>query len=335
MEINLLYSYRKNGALLTYNDHQESRIMNPFISVIIPTYNRHHILPDTVRYLLDQDYPNYEIIVVDQTDEVVPDDIKAFFSSFDNEMVRYIHVEEIGLINARNAGIKEARGEIILFVDDDIKPFDRFFVRNHAANYLDPNVIGIAGRIDDPRYPMTRDPKQALRKRQWGTFKGNKNVTVRTTAYILHGGNMSFRRKDAIQCGLFDKNIIGNAIYEDTEFSLRLSKYRSGYFVLDPNAAVYHLAEPSGGCENRATSRRLLHFWHYLNMTYISLKHRDIINIPLFFIGRLLALLPRALKTNCLTQFYWLVYAMYLGVQTYRTGRLPNQVIAQIRDRLQ
>ena len=118
------------------------RKVSMIVSVIIPTYNRHDILPDTVKHLLDQDYPNYEIIVIDQTKDV-PNNIKKFFKEVSNKGVRYIHIDRPGLPNARNIGIKIATGEIILFVDDDIILGKDWFKR--VSRYMIKNVGAIEG----------------------------------------------------------------------------------------------------------------------------------------------------------------------------------------------
>lgn len=90
---------------------------NSQVSVIIPTYNRAHLVGRAVQSVLNQTYQNFEVIVVDDgsvdnTEEVV--------KNFNNEIIRYIrHKENGGGAAARNTGIREAEGEYIAFLDDD------------------------------------------------------------------------------------------------------------------------------------------------------------------------------------------------------------------------
>ncbi|MCW4005058.1 MAG: glycosyltransferase family 2 protein [Candidatus Bathyarchaeota archaeon] len=89
----------------------------PLISVVIPTYNRAHVLPRAINSVLSQSYPNFELIVVD---DCSTDSTKAVIDSFDDERLRYIrHEKNQGAVCARNTGIKAAKGEYIAFQDSD------------------------------------------------------------------------------------------------------------------------------------------------------------------------------------------------------------------------
>lgn len=85
------------------------------VSVIIPTYNRAHLVSDAISSVLKQTYKNYEILVIDDgsTDET-EHVIKHF-----NDKIRYIYQENKGAGAARNRGLKEAKGSYIAFLDSD------------------------------------------------------------------------------------------------------------------------------------------------------------------------------------------------------------------------
>lgn len=85
------------------------------LSVIIPTYNRAHILCEAIESVLEQKDPDTEIVIVndgssDNTDDVV----KRYGSS-----VIYIRKENGGLSSARNKGVEKSRGDWLVFLDDD------------------------------------------------------------------------------------------------------------------------------------------------------------------------------------------------------------------------
>lgn len=89
----------------------------PLVSVVIPTYNHAHFLGRALQSVLDQTYPNWEAIVidnhsVDNTDQVI--------QSFNDPRVTTLKIHNNGIIAAsRNAGIRAAKGDWIAFLDSD------------------------------------------------------------------------------------------------------------------------------------------------------------------------------------------------------------------------
>src|SRR5690606_7606023 len=97
-------------------DNFESKIIKgrPFISVVIPTLNRYEYLRDVFKDLEKQTYTNFEVIVVDQTDDFQAD----FYKGWKLDL-KFWFQEEKALWKARNEAIKSAKGEYILLYDDD------------------------------------------------------------------------------------------------------------------------------------------------------------------------------------------------------------------------
>lgn len=91
---------------------------NPLISVIVPVYRVEEYLPRCVDSLLNQSYPNLEIILVDDGS---PDGSGALCDEYAarDSRIRVVHKENGGLSSARNAGLDIARGDYIGFVDSD------------------------------------------------------------------------------------------------------------------------------------------------------------------------------------------------------------------------
>ena len=85
------------------------------ISVIIPTYNRAHCVGEAIQSVLDQTYKNFEIIVVDDGSTDNTQEVLATFG----DKIKVIRQENRGVSAARNAGIREARGEWLAFLDSD------------------------------------------------------------------------------------------------------------------------------------------------------------------------------------------------------------------------
>jgi len=86
----------------------------PMFSVVVCAYNGGHRMPACLTALERLDYPNYEIIVVDDGST---DDTERVVREFSK--VRYVKLDHVGLSAARNRGMEEAEGEIVAYTDDD------------------------------------------------------------------------------------------------------------------------------------------------------------------------------------------------------------------------
>ncbi|NRD20544.1 glycosyltransferase family 2 protein [Winogradskyella eckloniae] len=89
---------------------------NEKVSVVIPTLNRYHFLKDVLQDLEQQDYSNFEVVIVDQSD---PFDA-AFYDNFKLD-IQLIRQEEKALWLARNTAIKNATGKFIALSEDDVR----------------------------------------------------------------------------------------------------------------------------------------------------------------------------------------------------------------------
>lgn len=90
----------------------------PLISVIVPVYKVEKYLDDCVQSLLAQDYPNYEIILIDDGS---PDNCGKMCDQYmvRHDCIKVIHQKNAGVSTARNAGMCAAQGEYLTFVDSD------------------------------------------------------------------------------------------------------------------------------------------------------------------------------------------------------------------------
>ncbi len=90
---------------------------NPLVSVIIPTYNRAHLLGRAIQSVLDQTFEDYELIVVD---DASTDDTEEIVNAFSDPRLRYVrHGENRGAPAARNTGIQVSNGAYVGFLDSD------------------------------------------------------------------------------------------------------------------------------------------------------------------------------------------------------------------------
>ena len=122
----------------------------PFVSLVIPTYNREEPLKNTLVDAIAQDYPTFETIVVDQTKQHTPEIAEYLDKLTQDGNIILFKPDFASLPGARNYAIRRAKGEIIIFIDDDIR-MDPNFIRNHVNVFLEkPEVGAVAGRVLPP-----------------------------------------------------------------------------------------------------------------------------------------------------------------------------------------
>jgi len=125
-----------------------------FISVVIPTYNKCEVLLKTLQPLQTQSLyrEHYEIIVVNNNStDNTERSVKAIIEVF--ETIRYVFEPRQSRGAARNAGIRAAKGEIILFLDDDII-VEHDHLERHLS-YFDGKPLALMGQVMDiSKYPL-------------------------------------------------------------------------------------------------------------------------------------------------------------------------------------
>ena len=211
------------------------------VSVIISvfSFDRLKEVIDCVKSLELQSLFTEEILVVLDPDE----ELINFYKSKLPKTTKLVISEKKGLSNARNAGIRAAKGEIVAFIDDDAVA-ESDWLENLVKNYDDPSVVGVGGLIT-PKWKGKR-PKWFSAELNWVvgcSYLGlpKKKAFVRNVI----GCNMSFRRTvfDKIgyfksDVGRFGKNLLGS---EEPELSTRiLGKIPNSKIIYDPEAVVHH-----------------------------------------------------------------------------------------------
>ncbi|MFQ5611539.1 MAG: glycosyltransferase family 2 protein [Anaerolineae bacterium] len=199
-------------------------------SIVIPTRNRQETLRRCLAAAMNQDYPDYEVIVVDDassdgTEDLVRDEFPQ---------VRYLRQEiNRGPAAARNCAIQEARGDIIAFTDDDCVPPTNWLQRH--LEYYDDQIIGAVGGPQTPRLPNFFDKVEIAHYAD--EYRGLKRITRVSDWEGLATSNMSVRRVVFEEIGFFDEQFLTGA---DPEFARRIN--RAGYvLVRDPSLSVEHL----------------------------------------------------------------------------------------------
>jgi len=198
----------------------------PRISVIVCTYNgSHKWLEECFRHLQKIDYPNYEIIVVDDGSSDRFTDCALDYG------FRLIRIANSGLGNARNIGLFEATGEILAYIDDDAYP-DPDWLKYLAATFLDTDFVGVGG----PNLPPCGDGWVAdcVANSPGGPI--HVMLTDREAEHIP-GCNMAYRKSALLEVGGFDERfrVAGDDV--DACWSLQKCNWKLGF---SPAAVVWH-----------------------------------------------------------------------------------------------
>ncbi len=210
---------------------------SPKVSIVIPTYNGRATINDCLRSILNSDYSNIEVIVVDNasTDET-PSIVRQGFPRVSLLCMR----TNLGICGGRNAGAKYSTGEMILFVDQDNE------VDSHAISILvDILERGDLGAVG-PTICYRREPNRTwARGTRVSLFTGKvsfNHASRRHTALeTMHADILPapflVRRDVAEGIGLFDERYF--AVFEDSDFFHRMRK--AGYKVACvPGAKAWH-----------------------------------------------------------------------------------------------
>lgn len=186
--------------------------VGPLVTVVIPTRNRRPLLQEAVSSVQRQTYTNWELIVVDDCSE---DGTWAWLSSLKDPRIRAVRLERHSERSAaRNRGLSEARGEYVLFLDDDDLLTPRALERLMEAARWHPDAVGVAGAA------VQFDARGHRRRVSWvgRRWKGRVWPAVLWGRWILQG-QAAIRRDEVVQAGRWDERLTAG---EDQELWLRL-----------------------------------------------------------------------------------------------------------------
>ncbi len=123
---------------------QNTAIDLGMVSVIIPTYNRSSQVKACIKSVLDSSYTNMEIILVDNAST---EDISSVAASFDSKKIVYVKLRKNKMAaGGRNAGIRRAKGDYLLFLDSD-NVVDQFMIEKLVEAVYENDEIGMIGPL--------------------------------------------------------------------------------------------------------------------------------------------------------------------------------------------
>lgn len=261
--------------------------MDTKASVIVRSCNRLPALLELIDVLRTQIYKNFEIVIIEQStiydknDWEKLNEIKA-----EDQRIKLLKYKPLGGPKARNEGVKNATGEILIFIDDDDLPFSDQWIGEHIEAYQDPTLIGFTGRhiLNGETGDLYKDWVKPFFKKKCMRYSYLKfpytyaqlNVNIKGVEW-LHGTNSSVRRKWAIKAGLWDEDIKHQ---DEHSFAFKLNR------ILEENHHIDFKQKPelirrtdiSGGM-NKRNFNMIDEFKNQLNFCFkvIYRYHRHLI----------------------------------------------------------
>ena len=218
------------------------------ITLIICTYNREKYIGPLLDSIAKNDYPttDYEIVLVDNNCTDNTKGVCEQFTAAHPEITfRYVVETEQGLSAARNKGIKEANGEIVIYVDDDALvdvDYIRIYAEHFAAN---PETMAAGGPIE-PLYetdkPKWMSPYTKALLTAWMNY-GDK-VREYPNGRYPGGGNAAYRKMVFDRVGLFNTELgrKGNLLLASEEKDIFDKMHALGMQVLYlPTPVLHHI----------------------------------------------------------------------------------------------
>jgi glycosyltransferase involved in cell wall biosynthesis len=200
------------------------------ISIVIPTYGREEVLIQTIASLLPLKGDDGEILVVDQTVIHQAESLHKLRRLSQSREIEWLKCARPSVTAAMNQGLLNARGRIVLFLDDDIEP-DSDLVEAHLAGHCQPKIKIVAGKVIQPWYQDESAP-----------FFANQPMQVKE----FMGCNFSVDRAFAISLGGFDQNFRFAAYQFERDFADRV-RAAGGLILYWPDAVIKHLKTAEGG----------------------------------------------------------------------------------------
>ncbi len=220
------------------------------ISIIIPCYAEYRFreLSELLDSITAQSYKNIETLIITERSQSLTDRIRKYAEENHYQNIRVIqNQEEWGSYSSRNVGIREAKGDILAFVDDDALIFPDWAEETAKSYTANESAIGLTGPILPlwEHESMAWFPKEFYWIFSCTYWEWTEKMPVRNG----YGTNISFRKEAFTRCGLFPITLAANEPAKidwqrpgakETEFSIRVTHKTGKQIIYDPNIRVKH-----------------------------------------------------------------------------------------------
>jgi glycosyltransferase involved in cell wall biosynthesis len=241
--------------------------MSYLISVIVPCYNQGHFLYETLNSILNQNYSNWECIIVNDGSLDNTESISQDWVAKDNRFI-YVKKENGGLSSARNKGLEIAKGDFIQFLDsDDLITSNKFqksieAIRKENSEVIITNFIRFKKNLNQLKRPFCKLEEQKF-----------------TYESILLQWDRQF--SIPIHCGIFKRETIGKVRFneklkakEDWFFWIQTFKSNPKVAFINENLAQYRMHN-KGMTKDNAFMEENLRKAYLLIYNFLDGNHKE------------------------------------------------------------
>lgn len=228
---------RSHSSKITHFPERDDAEL-PMVSVVVPAYNEGSVITPALNALLEMDYPNYEILVIDDgsSDDTYERAMEIARSSTEVP-VRVFSKRNGGKADALNLGLAHARGDFIFNMDGDTK-LSQNALRDCIRHFDDERVGAVAGNVKVLNRENTLTRLQALEYVE-GLALVRKAQSYFRLVGIIPGPAGMFRKRALMQVHGYD----GDTYAEDCDLTLKL--LAQGWHVQYEAAAIAYVETPS------------------------------------------------------------------------------------------
>ena len=247
--INAKIRFFKDQPLIIYKS------FNPIVSIIIPASGNFYKGNDLLLVLLDSifsntEYNNYEILIIDH-DNLNFEHLKVINSRSNVKRVKLKKLSSVNDFNfSRNCNIaaKHARGDYLLFLNDDMKVINSSWLSYLAGHFIKPHT-GIVGgkllfsnnRIQHGGVGLLKgDPGHLYENKPYDFHEANKTKNL----LAVTGACLMIKKEFFYDVGCFDETIF-KTNYSDTDLCLKVISRLKKYVIYEPKCQLYHFASIS------------------------------------------------------------------------------------------
>jgi len=195
----------------------------PFVSVIITTFGKRNSIDDAIKSVLNSSYRNFELIVVNDGAKV----------NLKPDGFTFIQQKHKGLAGARNTGIRNSKGKIIAFIDDDAVA-EKDWLKELVSCFVSDEIGAVSGTAIE--YFDNPEKNSFWTCNNFGLVKVNPSKLEKNDFIVVHGCNMAFSRKAVESAGLIDENF--TFFFDEIDLSFRIQQ--KGFRIISCKKALVH-----------------------------------------------------------------------------------------------